>query len=239
MRQPLEIPGLTKANLAELGREIGKAGLLAPDFAVGQVRTDFAGAVFENALVHRPSGNWFAFARYLKSYGYSEHVEDEGHYVGYVPGQHSPFAKSGPLDWPEVVREFARWLVYMQKELSAASFEDAVAAGARESVNRADSSANAPFTAPERSQIESVLSRIEESLRASEQARRGTEEFVRAEFSALREELAKMKRGRWKNLFTGSLVKLAAERIVATEVAQEAFATARDFVAEGADKLLR
>ncbi len=225
----MDIEGLSKTNIRDLGVEIGKAGFVASDFESIRIPHRFAGASDEPSIGHRPSRSWFAFGRHLKTYAYDTEVEDIGFHVGYHPAEHSDFNSEGPLDWPGVLSAFRKWLGHIRRSSEAMSFEDAVKAGASLIDAHADAEADTAFTDQERQRIASDLARIESLLRASTTQREAAESFIKSELAGVREELARMKRDRWRSLFTGALVRMSAEKLVTSDKAREIYAVAKEY----------
>ena len=225
----MQIDGLTAPQLAEVGRAIGRAGFSASEFHSEDIPSTFGGPVEVPGLVHR-SGAWFAFAREYRSYSYSDQLHDIGHHASFSPGSLSPVEEQGPLEWPGMLAALQAWLRNMRAALDAVDFATAVEQGATELAVGKSELDDRPFTAVERSAIERQLDEMESAIAAAATKRADDMDYIRTQFEGLREELARMKRGRWKQLLLGTGVSFAARQVVPPDVAQTAVHAVMDAV---------
>jgi hypothetical protein len=228
----MEIEGLLQSQVAELARIIGSSGLAPSDFDHVNVDGSYFGSSEPvPAIFYKPAAYWFGFGRYYRSHSYSGDGKDVGFRAGLRPGSETPFETRGPLNWSEMRAAFQDWISYVQRELAAPDFWTAVA-GASSEFGLGAESDESRFTPHEQNAVAEQLRSIEEQL--ADAARRQTESdaFVRLQFAELREELAKMKRGKWKTFFIGSLAKMAITHVVPAEVVSAVFDRMSQFFIE-------
>jgi hypothetical protein len=220
----MEIDGLTRRQVADLGVAIGEAGYRADEFAVHDIETNFSGLSGVPGLIHHATGSWFAFGRHRVSRGYASPSVDLGHAVRFKPGAHGPGETRQPHDWDSVVVVFSEWLKLIHEESGALSFAEAVKLGTlRKIPSGREAGETSPFSPDEQRTIRDQLSRIELIVLRSLNNQEHLEQLVRSEFSAMREDLRSMKKGQWTKTVVGTLVKLGAEKAISTEMAQEAW----------------
>jgi hypothetical protein len=220
----MEIEGLTRRQVADLGIAIGAAGYSADEFEAQDIETNFSGHSDVPGLIHKPTAAWFAFGRHRVKRGYASPLVDLGHSVRFKPGAHGPAETRQPHDWDLVVPVFSEWLELIRAESGALSFAEAASLGAqRKGVPGGAASEASPFAPHEQRAIEDQLARIELTVLRSLHKQEHLEQLVRSEFSAMREDLRSMKKGQWKKTVVGSLVKLGAEKAMTSEMAQEAW----------------
>ena len=205
----------------EVGRAIGRAGFAASEFHSEDVPSTFGGPMEVPGLVHR-SGAWFAFAREYRAYRYSDQFSDIGHHASFAPGSHSPVEQRGPLEWPGMLAACQEWLGNIRTALDAVDFETAVEQGTQEVAARETAAHDRPFTPSERSTIERQLEEVQAAVSSASSQRAEDMVYIREQFDALREELVRMKRGRWKQMLIGAGVSLATRNIVPPDVARRA-----------------
>jgi len=234
----MEVEGLLRSQVADLARHIARAGLTAVDFQSDEVHQNFAGYTPVPAIIHRPTGTWFAFARYVSASYYNDHVSDLGYRVGLRPGDTRQFEERGPLEWPEVLGAVGDWLGYVRRELDADDFLSAFEAASASPTSTDSASDLTPFSADEVAVIGPQLDRIEEGLSQAAKQTSGLEDYVKAEFAYLRTELGRMQRGRWRKAFLGTLASMAMRGIVGQQFVRDAVEQAREFLWDHLSKLL-
>jgi hypothetical protein len=225
----VEIKGLLPSQIAELGKAIARAKLNAREFEPDEF-DDFSYAGYSPVptLRHTPTRSWFGFARYY-AMGRRASVEEYGFRAGLAPGKESPFEERGPLDWNGTLAAFQEWLTYVQREAGTVDFLEAFEAE-RATIAAVDSEADdLPFTPDEQQHIAPQLDAIEEEIVEAVRPNAEFETFVRAEFTFLRAELGKMRRGQWRKLFYGTLINFAARAMVPPEIVRKALEAAKDF----------
>lgn len=228
----MEINGLTRRQIAELGELLGKNGYSASDFRLERGRVAIRGDSSYPALRHA-SGAYFAFGRHFRAYAYSDHLTDEGFRVGFSPGTDSPSEERGPLDWTGVSSAFDVWLKVIRDELAAPAFAEAATLACSMHGLSDDAADNTPFNAKEQNEVLGRLNAIEAEL-----ARQALDvDAVRRTMADLRDELTRMQRGRWKSLALGAIFKLTLDRAIETEAAKRALDEIGTVVAEFARRL--
>lgn len=228
---------LLPSQIQSLGKILAASQLDPSLFRWDHLDVDFAGYDPLPGILHTPTGYYFAFARHYQARGYDS-VVDAGHRVGFSPGKESDSEDHGPLEWRDVEAFFGRWLQYLRRELDAKDFWEAVA-GVKGVTGYDDSDLEeTPFTPEERENLTNRLAEIQARLSSLESLRAQDIAFVKKQFGDLREELSRMRRGRWKKLFLGTLANLALRQIIPPELIRGALEALRDlFTAPGAGSL--
>lgn len=232
----MEINGLTKRQMADLGSLIGSAGYAPSEFHEETGRISVSGDPSTPALIHA-SGAWFGFGRHYRASAYSDTLTDEGFSVAFAPGGASPSEERGPLKWQGVAVAFKDWLRYIREELSAPDFDSAALHAATLNALPAESADDLPFSLAERDEIAERLIRLEEELVKQGAARAADAAEVQRGFADLRDELTRMRRGRWKTFVLGTVMQLAGKRAISSEVAKNALEAIGDVIQNWAHRL--
>ena len=227
----MDIPGLLKSQIADLGREVANAGFRASDFAHETLAYERSGQTPAEALRHRQSRGFFAFGRaYTRNYGYGPKGRGGDFRVGFSPGAESNVDDRNELDWHGVLAAFREWLGYIRRESTAPDFWDAVAAHSSDPGEGPRTGEDDSFDETERESVGKRLGQIEEMLFAMAKQQGADHEFIAAEFADLRTELATMKRGKWKKLVLGTLADLAIKEVLSPDNIRKAVDAASDFL---------
>lgn len=226
----MEIEGLLRSQVEQLAMEVHRAGVPPTDFATRQVHDDeLAGPLNVPAILHRPTGGFFAFARQMRGYAYSDHLDDIGHRVGFSPGTSKPFEIRGPLEWNEVRMAFRTWLTCVEREAAAGDLWSAPLGSVFEFPEDARDQSR-PFEPQVQAGLQDQLDRIEEALVKAAGEQREAAEEIRRDLRDLRAELGKMRRGKWKKYAMGTFVSWSVRHYATPDAIQHAFGALRDFV---------
>lgn len=227
---------LLPSQEADLGLIIAQSGLARNDFELTSVDGGFAGYVSPHdtpGVIHRPSGGWFGIARHMESQGITSAPRNVGFLIAFMPGAEKRVEEHGRLEWRSVLDQCRTWLKYLAREVQAPSFAAVLeSAGAEETAK-----AEQPFTPIEAESISHALQDLQGTLQDLGQVQAQHHDYVVQEFAALREELTKMRRGRWRKMAMGTIVNMATNSVIPPDAASRIWARIEQVIASASSLL--
>ena len=213
---------LLPSQEADLALVIAQSGLTKSEFELTAVDGEFAGYVSPRdtpGLVHE-SGAWFGIARHMEARGMNYTPRDVGFLVAFMPGSEKHIEEHGRLDWPGVLNRCRMWLRNLMRELMAPSFAAVLESAATDSNAKSDER----FDPEEAQSINRALGELHATLKEMREIDTKHQEYISKEFSALREELATMRRGRWRKMAMGAVLNMAMTSVIPPDMASGVWA---------------
>lgn len=228
----ISIPGLLPSQTAGVVRAISGSSFQLTDFEVEEYDFGLSGFAHVPAVRHLPTGARFGFGRKSRARGYAIRTVEDSLAVALNPGRDTRVQIVGVDGWSSVSPLVTEWLSNLRRELDAEAYlAGALQADSARSTAAASEDERLATTA-EQVELSSRLDALEIALSQSIEGAEDRQRVLLAEFAALREELSRMRKGRWRKLVVGTLVGLATDAVVPAAAIQSVIREVRDLFAD-------
>lgn len=224
---------LLPSQWAKMAAHINASGLRPADFDRTSIEVPaWAMSSKVPAIVHVPTGYFFAIEDdWLATLNGEKNV---GFRIGFAPGEQMGFQAVSGVSWIEAAGHFRKWLTYTRREAEARDFV-AILGHLADAAPSSGEDDETRFSEAEQQEIVARLDALETMVRDL----RFDGGMLFRDLGELREDVSRMKRGRFKKLLLGTVAKWAVTKALTADQVRQVLESLQDIVLGSGQDLLK